>query len=114
MQLASFLETLKTNPDTISFDDTMAVIEANYQFTPTAFKNGNTDNAENTNNGSCKIFAFGLLNKLSEQETLACFGDFYRKDVLQDPDGDSHQNIRNFIQSGWSGIDFSGEALAAK
>jgi len=114
MQLEEFLSQLSTTPDSIQFDDTMAVIETHYAFTPTAFTNGNTQNAANTNNGSCKIFAFGLLNKLSEAQTLACFGDFYRKDVLENPEGDSHQNIRNFMQTGWDGISFKGEALTAK
>ncbi len=114
MQLNDFLKQLNDTPDSISFDDTMAVIEANYTFSPTAFKNGNTENAANTNNGSCKIFAFGLLNNLSQAQTLACFGDFYRKDVLADPTGDSHQNIRNFMQTGWDGIKFASEALSAK
>lgn len=114
MQLNDFLKQLNDTPDSISFDDTMAVIEANYTFSPTAFKNGNTENTANTNNGSCKIFAFGLLNNLSQAQTLACFGDFYRKDVLENPEGDSHQNIRNFMQTGWDGIKFAGEALSAK
>lgn len=114
MQLNDFLKQLNNSPDTISFDDTMAVIDTNYTFMPTAFKNGNAENAENTNNGSCKIFAFGLLNHLSQAQTLACFGNFYRKDVLENPEGDSHQNIRNFMQTGWDGISFSGEALSAK
>ena len=54
------------------------------------------------------------LNNLTEVQTLHCFGDYYRKDVLGNPDGDDHQNIRNFIQSGWGGIYFDGEALAVK
>lgn len=114
MQITAFLEKLNTQTDTITFADTMAVIDANYDFTPTAFSNGNTENAADTNNGSCKIFAFGLLNNLDEAQTLACFGDYYRKDVLENPEGSDHQNIRNFIKSGWSGIEFSGEALSKK
>jgi hypothetical protein len=114
MQLTAFLDKLNTQADTISFDDTMATIDATYHFTPTAFTNGNTNNAADTNNGSCKIFAFGLLNDLNESQTLACFGDYYRKDVLENPEGDDHQNIRNFIESGWEGITFSGNALTEK
>jgi hypothetical protein len=114
MQLTAFLEKLKTQADAISFDDTMATIEATYRFTPTAFSNGDTNNAADTNNGSCKIFAFGLLNDLTKDQTLACFGDYYRKDVLENPEGDDHQNIRNFIKSGWEGITFSGQALTEK
>lgn len=99
---------------TVEFKTTMEVIDNNYDFTPTAFTNGNTENAANTNNGSCKLFAFAQLNNMSQQATLNLFGDFYTKDVLQNPDGDDHQNIRNFMQSGFAGLDFSGQALAKK
>jgi hypothetical protein len=114
MNLETFLEQLNTQPNEVAFADTMATIDANYDFTPTSFTNGDTKNEANTNNGSCKIFAFGLLNKLSEEQTLACFGDYYRKDVLENPEGDDHQNIRNFIKTGWAKVQFDGEALTAK
>jgi len=114
MHLSSFLETLGTSPETVSFDDTVSVIEENYSFIETAFTNGDVNNETGQNNGSCKIFAFGRLNNLSEEQTLHCFGDYYRHDVLGNPDGDDHQNIRNFIRSGWNGIHFTGEALVEK
>lgn len=114
MQLEAFLAQLQQNPQQIQFTDTMSAIDANYQFNPTAFHNGSLSNAADQNNGSCKIFAFGKLNKLSEQQTLACFGTYYRDDVLQNPTGDDHQNIRNFMQTGWNGIKFEDTALIAK
>jgi hypothetical protein len=114
MNLDDFLKQLEQNPEQIEFSETMAVIEENYNFTPSAFTNGNTVNEADTNNGSCKIFSFGLLHELSEQQTLACFGGYYRDDVLGNPEGDDHQNIRNFMVSGWNGIRFSGSALAGK
>lgn len=114
MSLQDFIEQLKATPDAVEFDTTMAVIEANYDFSPTAFTNGDTTNEAGQNNGSCKILAFGQLNGLSVDETLACFGKFYREDVLGNPSGDDHQNIRNFIKNGWDGVNFSGQALTAK
>ena len=114
MSLSSFLETLGTSPETVSFDDTVSVIEENYSFIETAFTNGDVNNEAGQNNGSCKIFAFGRLNNLSEEQALHCFGDYYRHDVLGNPDGDDHQNIRNFIRSGWNSIHFAGEALVEK
>lgn len=51
---------------------------------------------------------------MSKDETLALFGDFYRVDVLGNPNGEDHQNIRNFMQFGWDGIEFMGEALMKK
>jgi type III HopJ-like effector protein len=114
MNLDTFLTKLNNEPTQVTFSDTMATIEANYSFTPTTFTNGKTKNEADTNNGSCKIFAFGLLNNLNEEQTLACFGDYYRQDVLQNLEGDDHQNIRNFMKSGWAGINFESEALTSK
>lgn len=112
MNLDVFLAQLKQNPEQVEFSTTMSVIEANYNFTPSAFVNGNTENKADTNNGSCKIFSFGLLNKLSEQQTLACFGNYFRDDVLGNPEGEDHQNIRNFMVSGWKGIKFDNASLS--
>ncbi|ALR18660.1 type III effector [Vibrio natriegens NBRC 15636 = ATCC 14048 = DSM 759] len=114
MELQQFLDAVASTPEKIEFETTIAVIEANYEFTPTAFTNGATENRAGENNGSCKIFAFGLLNNLDKEATLACFGRFYREDVLQHPENDDHQNIRNFMVSGWDGVKFESLALKAK
>lgn len=111
MNLSGFLSKLKDAPASIEFSDTMAVVEANYIFTETSFKNGETDNDAGTNSGSCKLFAFAKRNNLCPEATLACFGGYYRKDVLGNPEGTDHANIRNFIKFGWDGIEFEGEAL---
>ncbi len=112
MLLDAFLNTLRNTPETIEFTDTMAVIESSYEFTPTRFTNGNTVNEADQNQGSCKLFAFAKLQELDQAQTLACFGQYYRIDVLQNPNGEDHQNIRNFMESGWQGINFDDEALA--
>lgn len=114
MSISSFLQKLKQTPKTITFPETIAVIEENYDFTPTTFDNGTQHNTARENSGSCKLFAFAQLQNLSQAETLACFGAYYFEDVLGDPEGTNHQNIRNFIKSGWDGIKFEGEALVLK
>ena len=114
MGITSFLKQLESDHESISFQDTIAVIEANYTFIPTAFSNGNQMNKAGDNNGSCKIFAFAKLNQLNQLQTLACFGSYYYQDVLQNPKGTDHQNIRNFMKYGWEGIHFEDEALIAK
>lgn len=111
MALPDFLQRLRSTPERIEFADTIAAIEDAYDYTPTAFRNGELSNAIGQNGGSCKIFAFARLQGLSEAETLACFGRYYREDVLQHPEASDHQNIRNFMRSGWSGVAFEGEAL---
>lgn len=114
MELKTFLQQLRNKPDSIIFTDTIAVIDANYDFTPTAFKNGELMNDAGQNNGSCKLFVFAQLQNLTPTETLACFGAYYRDDVLKHPEATDHQNIRNFIKFGWSGIKYQGTALKAK
>ena len=105
------LEQLKNSPETINFNDVIVFIDENYNFKPVRFVNGSIVNEANQNNGSCKIFSFAKMNNLSEKDTLALFGDFYRNDVLQNPEGEDHQNIRNFIKYGWNGIQFTEDAL---
>lgn len=114
MSTTSFLEKLKSTPEAVTFAETIAVIEENYRFTPTAFQNGLQHNAAGENSGSCKLFAFAKLQQLTETETLACFGAYYSEEVLGNPSGTNHQNIRNFMKTGWSGIQFEGEALQLK
>lgn len=118
MNLKSFIEKIKSNV-LVGFDETMAVISENYAYQPTEFCNGLHDedklvNKAGTNEGSCKIFAFARIHGLDQQQTLNLFGDYYHVDVLNNPDGTGHQNIRNFMRYGWEGIGFSAEALVAK
>ena len=109
MDLNTFLNNVKSKKK-VSFDDTMSCINEFYQYTPTTFSNGLDDNIAineaGTNEGSCKIFAFAKLHQLNQSQTLNLFGDFYQ-DVLNDPNGSSHKNIRNFIKSAWDGIKFN-------
>jgi len=114
MLIESFLEKLKCSPEQIEFADTMAVIEDNYLFTASEFFNGRQFNRAGENSGSCKLFAFALLQDFDQQQTLACFGTYYRDDVLLFPDNNDHQNIRQFMIKGWQGITFAGNVLTAK
>jgi len=112
--MKQYLQTLETASDSISFNDTIAVIDAHYDFTPSAFRNGEMQNEAGQNNGSCKVFFFARLHRLTPQQTLHCFGSYYRDDVLKHPQGSDHQNIRNFMKTGWGGIVFEGNALTLK
>ncbi|TEW54906.1 type III effector [Psychromonas sp. RZ22] len=114
MTLSDFLNKLKNQPKKIEFNESMAVIEENYHFTETAFSNGKQHNAAGENSGSCKLFSFAKLNKLTEEQTLACFGTYYRDDVLAFPEASDHQNIRQFMINGWSGVHFDNVALVCK
>ncbi|MYM64670.1 HopJ type III effector protein [Pseudomaricurvus sp. HS19] len=114
MKIDDFLNKLQQSPESVQFADTMATVDANYNIQPTAFRNGSLHNSADQNQGSCKLLAFAGLQGLTPAETLHCFGDYYRVDVLQNPDGSDHQNIRNFMHSGWDGVSFEGTPLTAK
>ena len=98
---------------TAKFADVLAFIEAHYQHTPTAFKNGAQSNAATENQGSAKVFSFAKFPGLTQADTLSLFAEHYAA-VLTTPDATDHQNIRQFMQHGWDGVTFDGTALSAK
>jgi hypothetical protein len=114
MKLELFLNRLRSEPNLIEFPDSIAIINALYEYKPTGFRNHDVISEAGQNVGSCKLFAFARLHDLTESETLACFGAYYRADVLRNPEGDSHPNIRQFMKTGWDGIEFFGVPLRAK
>ena len=113
MTITEFKTKLKTTPTAITFKETMQVIEDHYNFNPTAFTNGDIINNAGENNGSCKLFAFAMHQELIKEETLLCFGEHYQS-VLEDKNGTSHQNIRNFMKTGFKDLSFENEALTLK
>lgn len=110
-EINTLLDKLKGG--SLLFKDVIEFIEAHYQHTPTAFKNGEAFNEATQNQGSAKVFAFAKLNNLSKDDTLHLFAEHY-KAVLDTPEGADHQNIRQFMAHGWEGIAFEGQALIAK
>ncbi len=114
MSVNELLEKIK-NLRPVSFAETMATIDSYYHYQPCKFSNGlgeeKLENDAGRNEGSCRIFAFAKMHGLDQQQTLALFGDYYRLEVLGNPDGTDHQNIRHFMKFGWAGIEFKGEAL---
>ena len=110
-QLTTLIKKLKDN--SISFKEVIEFIETSYQHQPTAFKNGEAYNEATQNQGSAKVLAFAQLNNLSKEDTLYLFAEHYQS-VLNTPNGTDHQNIRQFMAHGSSGIVFEGQALVAK
>jgi len=113
MNVAQLLTKLSSEPENVQFEETMSAIDEKYVFSETSFTNGEQKNLAGENSGSCRIFSFAQLEKLVVQKTLLCFGQYYR-DVLKTPDSESHQNIREFMQSGWLKINFTKQALRLK
>ena len=118
MRVDDLIQQIKNRPNTVEFDQVMAVIDACYNYTESAFSNGigddRIDNAVGENAGSCRIFSFAKINGLNPSETLVCFGKYFREDVIGHPDGNDHANIRIFMRHGWQGIRFYQLALVAK
>lgn len=98
---------------TIKFADVLTYIEARYTHTPTAFKNGLQYNSAEQNQGSAKVLSFAKLNDLDQNQTLNLFAEHYQS-VLDTPEHNDHQNIRQFMQNGWDGVVFEGQALIVK
>lgn len=114
MTLDDLIDCLATGKR-VRFAETIAIIEQYYRYQPVKFTNGSGAekiiNDAGANEGSCKIFAFAHLHELNKDLTLALFGNHYWVDVLENPDGSNHKNIRNFIKFGWGHIEMEQQAL---
>lgn len=95
------------------FAETLAFVAARYDYQPSAFRNGDVDNASGQNEGSCKTLGLALLEGLSLEETLRAFGEHYRA-VLADPNGSDHGNIRALQATGLAGVQFERQPLTRK
>ena len=111
--IRTFLERLRTTPETIQFAEVIALIDTHYSHTPTAFVNGTATNQASENQGSAKVFSFARLQDLNQTETLHCFAEYFRT-VSDNPTGNDHQNIRQFIADGWQGVQLPDTCLTAK
>jgi len=116
--LEIFLQQIRDTPETTEFKDVITLIDSHYDYTPASFSNGSGDeqvlSAAGENEGSCKIFSFAKIHGLTEEQTLYCFGQYYRDDVLQHPENTDHGNIRAFIKHGWQHVSFENTALKEK
>lgn len=115
MTVAQLLARIRRAPERVEFDEVMGTINAYYHYTPVRFTNGppgdRVVNEAGSNEGSCKLFAFARINRLDASQTLACFGRYYREDVLLNPQGTDHTNIRTFIRHGWDHLRHDAPAL---
>ncbi|MEK1906509.1 MAG: HopJ type III effector protein [Pseudomonas sp.] len=103
----------RLHSDSFLFAETLAFVAAHYDYQPSAFSNGNVENASGQNEGSCKTLGLALLEGFSLEEALRAFGEHYRS-VLADPDGSDHGNIRALQDTGLTGVRFAQPSLARK
>lgn len=97
-----FNANMEMDADSITFEEVMEMINANFETGLIEFKNGDIVNKQGENAGSAAVLSYGALAGFDKETTLKLWGQYYRE-VLDDPDGDSHQNIRNFMKFGWDG-----------
>ena len=102
--MSKLVEQIK-NKEIIVFNDLIALIDKEYDYQNSAFKNGDIENSKDENQGSGKVFYFAKKCNLDKEQTLYCFGEHYQN-VLANPDLDNHQNIRNFMVYGWDKLQF--------
>lgn len=109
-----FNANVEMSADTLQFEDVMEIIDKYYETGLIEFKNGDIVNQQGENEGSAKVLSYAALSNLDKDTTLKLWGQYYRE-VLKDADGNSHQNIRNFMKYGWDGVPFeNGIALTRK
>jgi hypothetical protein len=108
------IDRIKSLDINLQFTEVIAHIDEHYEFSPVAFLNGSLENAEGQNSGSAKLLQFALDQNLDLDQTLNCFGEYYRTEVLGNPEGSNHQNIRNLMQYGLQGLKFERPTLLKK
>ncbi|AUT71238.1 HopJ type III effector protein [Paraburkholderia hospita] len=114
MKLDILLKNLTDNPTSVTLDDALAAIPGSYKSTPVAFENGGVRYQAGQNVRSCQLLAFAMLHNLTKEQTLNCYGIYYREDVLRNPTGTDHEPIRNFMKHGWDGVQFDAMPLEAR
>jgi len=109
-----FNANVEMDADNLTFEEVMEMIDENYESQILEFTNGDLLNKPGENDGSAKLLSYAALSDFDKETTLKLWGQYYRE-VLADPDGTSHQNIRNFMKTGWEGVPFeNGIALTKK
>lgn len=112
--MKDFLQRVRQG-ESVEFSQALEEIERGYEFHPTAFSIGSeadgVTNGPDQNQGSCRILAFARLHQLTEAQTLALYGHYYRDEVLSNPEGSDHANIRAFMRLGWDAVQFDGNPL---
>lgn len=97
-----FNANVEMDADDLKFEEVMDMIDTHFESGLIEFKNGDIVNKPGENEGSAKLLSYAALSDFDKETTLKLWGQYYRE-VLADPDGDSHQNIRNFMKTGWDG-----------
>jgi len=113
MTTSEYLEQLRSGVK-MNFSDFTRLIDQEYEFLNVAFINNDLVNSKEENQGSAKVFCFGLMHSLSEEDTIRCFGEHYHSVIDEPENHNSHLNIRSFMSNGWNGVFINQNALKLK
>ena len=113
MNTSEYLELLRSGVK-MDFSDFTNLIDQEYEFLNVSFTNSGLVNSKEENQGTAKVFCFGLMYSLSESETLRCFGEHYHSVIDETENHNSHLNIRSFMSNGWKGVLINQSALKPK
>jgi hypothetical protein len=73
IKLEALLKKLDDESASVSLDDLLSTVREYYEFSPCGYSLGGVRyEADKTH--SCRLHAFGVLHKLTKEQTLACFG----------------------------------------
>jgi len=100
-----FNANLEMGGDDITFEEVTELLDEHYESALCEFQNGGLTNKPGENQGSANVLSYAALANLDDESTLKLWGQYYR-DVKNTPSGTDHQNIRNFIKTGWNGVTF--------
>ncbi|KAJ1637914.1 HopJ type III effector protein-domain-containing protein [Pavlovales sp. CCMP2436] len=104
--IAALLVKVRTQPGSVMFAETLEAIDQAFEFFGTKFVNGAVSSTSSENEGSSKVLSLSQLVGMTTDETLVCFGEHYR-DVVADPSGSSHANVRALMTTGLEAVLFS-------
>ncbi|MDR1027138.1 MAG: HopJ type III effector protein [Rickettsiales bacterium] len=98
------------------FQQVLSVIDKNYDYTPTQFAVtdgwGDT-NGLDQNQGAGRVLAFAKERRLDEEAALQLFAEHYQN-VVDNPNGDNHKNIRLLAAHGLNQVHFANRPLRKK
>jgi len=107
-----FAEQIKNDGSKTTYQSTIDFLNEHYNYFAVPFTCGEYSYEPNVKTGASKIFSFGLMTKMNEEQVLRMFGEYYR-DLT--PDGTDRPNIRTFAKNGWPCVTFpTGLSIVSK
>lgn len=98
----------------LMLEDVLEMINAHYETQLLEYSVGNIVNKQGENEATGLILSYAALSNMNKETTLKLWGQYYR-DVLKNPNGTDHANIREFMKNGWNSVPFeNGIALTKK